>query len=207
MPGVLMVITRLSPLVSTDPHQQYSAGFKVPCPYCGKKFHPATLVSGAGASTTRVLVLPKIINMNILKTLYSSTTRVLLGYWFTSTRTRVFSTQSPAGEWGIDPAQGHILPRKILVKPHVSQQGFSDMTFEWLAALQAFILISYSGVGLQWNKVSIKFKLQWIKPWGNGPQVDWWYMFSPRLQYIPNISNGNTSVLCWAFDVICFWSV
>ena len=32
----------------------------------------------AGASTTRVLVLPKMINMNILKTLYSSTTRVLI---------------------------------------------------------------------------------------------------------------------------------
>ena len=32
----------------------------------------------AGASTTRVLVLYKMINMNILKTLYSSTTRVLI---------------------------------------------------------------------------------------------------------------------------------
>ena len=32
----------------------------------------------AGASTTRVLVLPKMINMNTLKTLYSSTTRVLI---------------------------------------------------------------------------------------------------------------------------------
>ena len=32
----------------------------------------------AGAGTTRVLVLPKIINMNILKTLYSNTTRVLI---------------------------------------------------------------------------------------------------------------------------------
>ena len=32
----------------------------------------------ARASTTRVLVLPKMINMNILKTLYSSTTRVLI---------------------------------------------------------------------------------------------------------------------------------
>ena len=32
----------------------------------------------AGASTTRVLVLPKIINMNMLKTLYLSTTRVLI---------------------------------------------------------------------------------------------------------------------------------
>ena len=31
-----------------------------------------------GASTTRVLVLPKMINMNILKSLYSSTTRVLI---------------------------------------------------------------------------------------------------------------------------------
>ena len=36
------------------------------------------LESRAGASTTRVLVLPKMINMNILKTLYSSTTRVLI---------------------------------------------------------------------------------------------------------------------------------
>ena len=35
-------------------------------------------VTRAGASTTRVLVLPKMINMNILKTLYSSTTRVLI---------------------------------------------------------------------------------------------------------------------------------
>ena len=35
-------------------------------------------VDRAGASTTRVLVLPKTINMNILKTLYSSTTRVLI---------------------------------------------------------------------------------------------------------------------------------
>ena len=34
--------------------------------------------SRAGASTTRVLVLYKMINMNILKTLYSSTTRVLI---------------------------------------------------------------------------------------------------------------------------------
>ena len=32
----------------------------------------------AGASTTRVLVLPKMINMNILKTLYSSTTQVVI---------------------------------------------------------------------------------------------------------------------------------
>ena len=32
----------------------------------------------AGASTTRVLVLSKMVNMNILKTLYSSTTRVLI---------------------------------------------------------------------------------------------------------------------------------
>ena len=35
-------------------------------------------ISRAGASTTRVLILPKMINMNILKTLYSSTTRVLI---------------------------------------------------------------------------------------------------------------------------------
>ena len=34
--------------------------------------------SRAGASTIWVLVLPKMINMNILKTLYSSTTRVLI---------------------------------------------------------------------------------------------------------------------------------
>ena len=53
------------------------------------------MVSRAGASTTRVLVLPKMINMNILKTLYSSTTLVL----FSSTRTRMFSTRpSPDGQ-------------------------------------------------------------------------------------------------------------
>ena len=34
--------------------------------------------SRAGASTTRVLILPQMINMNVLKTLYSSTTRVLI---------------------------------------------------------------------------------------------------------------------------------
>ena len=36
------------------------------------------LNSRAGASTTRILVLLKMINMNILKTLYSSATRVLI---------------------------------------------------------------------------------------------------------------------------------
>ena len=35
----------------------------------------------AGASTTRVLVLPMTINMNLLKTLYSSTTRVLISQY------------------------------------------------------------------------------------------------------------------------------
>ena len=39
---------------------------------------PQWVKTRAGASTTRVLVLPKMINMNILKTLYSSTTRVLI---------------------------------------------------------------------------------------------------------------------------------
>ena len=39
---------------------------------------PHCVKTRAGASTTRVLVLPKMINMNILKTLYSSTTRVLI---------------------------------------------------------------------------------------------------------------------------------
>ena len=34
------------------------------------------MFSRAGASTTRVLVLPKLINMNIVRTLYSSTTWV-----------------------------------------------------------------------------------------------------------------------------------
>ena len=33
----------------------------------------SSIVTRAGASTTRVLVLPKMINMNTLKTLYSST--------------------------------------------------------------------------------------------------------------------------------------
>ena len=38
-------------------------------------------VTRAGASTTRVRVLPKTIDMNILKTLYSSTTRVLISQY------------------------------------------------------------------------------------------------------------------------------
>ena len=35
-------------------------------------------IDRAGSSTTRVLVLPQMMNMNILKTLYSGTTRVLI---------------------------------------------------------------------------------------------------------------------------------
>ena len=35
-------------------------------------------IDRAGSSTTRVLVLPQMMNMNILKTLHSSTTRVLI---------------------------------------------------------------------------------------------------------------------------------
>ena len=50
---------------------------------------------GWGEYTTQVLVLPKLINMNTLK----HCTRVVLEYWFSSTRTRMFSTRpTPAGD-------------------------------------------------------------------------------------------------------------
>ena len=42
---------------------------------CWSEMH---IVPRAGASTTQVLVLPKMVNMNILNTLYSGTTRVLI---------------------------------------------------------------------------------------------------------------------------------
>ena len=57
------------PKLSEIPEQYFQDGG---CPTC------TWMWTRAGASATRVLVLPKMINMNILKTLYSSTTPVLI---------------------------------------------------------------------------------------------------------------------------------
>ena len=75
----------------TDPHPPHTPKEKKNCPSCRyvsapnakwysfSFYHTNVFMSSrAGARTTRVIVLHKMINTNILKTLYSSTTRVLI---------------------------------------------------------------------------------------------------------------------------------
>ena len=73
------------------------------------------VVIRAGASTTRVLVLPKIINMNILKTLYSSTTRVLIfQYSYSYVQ---YSPQPWSSYW--QPSRHWLHPRLSIGQPQV----------------------------------------------------------------------------------------
>ena len=67
----------------------------------------------AGASTTRVLVLSKMVNMNILKTLYSSTTRVLIfQYSYSYVKYSPQPCIGDGGGWGCEVScGGHHRPR------------------------------------------------------------------------------------------------